>query len=194
MEDSLDPEAVRPLLRGSFGSEYRQVESCPSTQRLLGPEDAEGTVAAAEEQTEGRGRLGRRWHAPAGTSILCSVLVRPSVPAERWPELTLIAAQACAEAVTAETGLATAVKEPNDVLVAGKKAAGILGEAREGYVVLGVGINVNVPARELPLRVDIPATSLLEESGRHIPRAPLLVALLERLESRYRAWLQSTEP
>jgi BirA family biotin operon repressor/biotin-[acetyl-CoA-carboxylase] ligase len=194
MEDSLAPEAVRPLLRGSFGREYRHVESCPSTQRLLRPEDAEGTVAVADEQTEGRGRLGRRWHAPAGTSILCSVLLRPSVPAERWPELTLVAARACAEAVTTATGLATAVKEPNDVLIEGKKAAGILGEAREGYVVLGIGINVNVPASELPPRVDIPATSLLQEGGHHVPRGPLLAALLERLESGYRAWLQSSEP
>jgi len=194
MDDSLAPEALRPLLRGSFGREYRHVESCPSTQRLLGPEDAEGTVAVADEQTEGRGRLGRRWHAPAGASILCSVLLRPSVPAERWPELTLVAARACAEALRTVTGLPTAVKEPNDVLIEGKKAAGILGEAREGYVVLGIGINVNVPAAELPPRADIPATSLLEESGRHVPRGPLLAALLERLENRYRAWLQSSEP
>jgi BirA family transcriptional regulator, biotin operon repressor / biotin---[acetyl-CoA-carboxylase] ligase len=191
MEDSLAPEAVRPLLQGRFGHEYRHVESCASTQRLLGPGDAEGTVAVADEQTEGRGRLGRRWHAPAGTSILCSVLLRPSIPAERWPELTLVAARACAEAVTTATGLATAVKEPNDVLIAKKKVAGILGEAREGYVVLGIGINVNVPASQLPPRADIPATSLLEESGHHVLRACLLAALLERLESRYRAWLQS---
>jgi BirA family transcriptional regulator, biotin operon repressor / biotin---[acetyl-CoA-carboxylase] ligase len=192
--DLLAPEAVRPLLRGQFGREYRYVESCPSTQRLLGPEDAEGTVAVADEQTEGRGRLGRRWHAPAGPSILCSVLLRPSVPVERWPALTLVAARACAEAIATAAGLATAVKEPNDVLIEGKKAAGILGEAREGYVVLGIGINVNVPAPELPPRVDVPATSLLEESGGHVPRVPLLVALLERLERRYRAWLQSSEP
>jgi BirA family biotin operon repressor/biotin-[acetyl-CoA-carboxylase] ligase len=194
MEDSLAPEAVQPLLRGRFGREYRHVESCASTQRLLGAEDAEGTVAVADEQTEGRGRLGRRWHAPAGTSILCSVLLRPSIPAERWPELTLVAARACAEAVTTATGLATAVKEPNDVLIGRKKAAGVLGEAREGYVVLGIGINVNVPASQLPPRADIPATSLLEESGHHVPRAPLLAALLERLERGYRAWLQSSEP
>jgi BirA family transcriptional regulator, biotin operon repressor / biotin---[acetyl-CoA-carboxylase] ligase len=194
MEDSLAPEAVRPLLRGQFGREYRHVESCPSTQRLVGPEDAEGTVAVAEEQTEGRGRLGRRWLAPAGTSILCSVLLRPSVPPDRLPELTLVAAQACAEAVTGVAGLHTTVKEPNDVLIAEKKVAGILGEAREGYVVLGIGLNVNVPASELPRRPEIPATSLLQESGERFPRAPLLAALLESLESRYRTWLQSVEP
>jgi BirA family transcriptional regulator, biotin operon repressor / biotin---[acetyl-CoA-carboxylase] ligase len=194
MKDSLAPEAVLLLLRGHFGREYRHVESCSSTQRLVGPQDAEGTVAVAEEQTEGRGRLGRRWHAPAGTSILCSILLRPSVPAERLPELTLVAARACAEAVTGVTGLPTTVKEPNDILIEGKKTAGILGEARESYVVLGIGINVNVPASQLPPRVDIPATSLLEESGHQVPRAPLLAAVLERLESGYRAWLQSSEP
>ena len=182
-----------PLLRGDFGREYRYVESCPSTQRLLGPDDAEGTVAVAEEQTEGRGRLGRRWHAPAGTSILCSILLRPAAPPERLPELTLVAARACADAVTRQTGLAATVKEPNDVLIGGRKAAGILGEAKEGYVVLGIGINVNVAASELPRRVEIPATSLLEESGGRVPRAPLLAVLLERLEYGYRAWVQSLE-
>jgi BirA family transcriptional regulator, biotin operon repressor / biotin---[acetyl-CoA-carboxylase] ligase len=193
MEDSLAPEAVLPLLRGGFGREYRYFESCPSTQRLVGPDDIEGTVAVAEEQTEGRGRLGRRWHAPAGTSILCSVLLRPAAPPERLPELTLVAGRACADAVTRQTGLAATVKEPNDILIGGRKAAGILGEAREGYVVLGIGINVNVAASELPRRFEIPATSLLEESGGPVPRAPLLAALLERLEYRYRAWVQSLE-
>jgi BirA family biotin operon repressor/biotin-[acetyl-CoA-carboxylase] ligase len=193
VSDSLAPEAVLPLLRGQFGREYRYVESCPSTQRLVGPDDVEGTVAVAEEQTEGRGRLGRRWHAPAGTSILCSILLRPAAPPERLPELTLVAGRACADAVTRQTGLAATVKEPNDVLIGGRKAAGILGEAREGYVVLGIGINVNVAASELPRRVEIPATSLLEESGGRVRRAPLLAAVLERLEYGYRAWVQSLE-
>jgi BirA family transcriptional regulator, biotin operon repressor / biotin---[acetyl-CoA-carboxylase] ligase len=191
--DSLAPEAVSPLLRGRFGRDYRYVESCPSTQRLVGAEDEEGAVAVAEEQTEGRGRLGRRWHAPAGTSILCSILLRPAAPPERLPELTLVAARACADAVTRLTGLAATVKEPNDVLIGGRKAAGILGETREGYVVLGIGINVNVAASELPRRVEIPATSLLEESGGRVLRAPLLAELLERLEYGYRTWVQSLE-
>jgi BirA family biotin operon repressor/biotin-[acetyl-CoA-carboxylase] ligase len=194
VSDSLAPEAVLPLLRGRFGREYRYVETCPSTQRLLGAEDEEGTVVVAGEQTEGRGRLGRRWHAPAGTSILCSVLLRPGLPPDRWPELTLIAARACAEAVGEVAGLDATIKEPNDVLVSGKKVAGILGEAREGHVVVGIGLNVNVPTAKLPRRTGIPATSLLEEAGAQVPRAPLLAALLERLERRYDAWLQSQEP
>src|SRR5919108_1468244 len=191
--DSLAPEVVKPLLRGRFGREYRYAETCASTQRLVQAGDAEGTVAVAEEQSEGRGRLGRRWLAPARTSILCSLVLRPTVPPERLPELPLVAAHATAEAITATTGLEALVKEPNDVLIAGRKVAGMLGEAREDHVVLGVGINVNVPAAKLPERPESPATSLLEESGRAVERAPLLAELLARLELHYDRWVQSTE-
>jgi BirA family transcriptional regulator, biotin operon repressor / biotin---[acetyl-CoA-carboxylase] ligase len=194
VSDSLAPEVVQPLLRGRFGLKYRYKKRCPSTQRLLEPEDTEGTVAVAEEQTEGRGRLGRSWVAPAGTSILCSVLLRPRVTSERLPELTLVAARACAETITTATGLAATVKEPNDVLVSGRKVAGILGEARESYVVMGIGVNVNVPADQLPERPEIPATSLLEEVGARVERPPLLAELLLRLESHYDAWVQSAGP
>jgi BirA family transcriptional regulator, biotin operon repressor / biotin---[acetyl-CoA-carboxylase] ligase len=191
MSDSLTPDVVLPLLRGRFGHEYRYVERCPSTQHLVGEQDPEGTVAVADEQTEGRGRLGRRWEAPAATSILSSVLLRPAVPGERLPELSLVAARACAEAITDVTGVAATVKEPNDVLIDGRKVAGILGEAREGFVVLGVGINVNVAFDDLPRTPAIPPTSLLAETGTRVDRAPLLAALLERLERRYESWVQS---
>jgi BirA family transcriptional regulator, biotin operon repressor / biotin---[acetyl-CoA-carboxylase] ligase len=194
MSDSLAPEAVLPLLRGRFGHEYRYVDRCPSTQRLVGAGDPEGTTAVANEQTEGRGRLGRRWQAPAGTSILCSVVLRPPVRPERLPELTLVGARACADAIQSMTGLEPTVKEPNDVLISGRKVAGILGEAREGHVVLGVGINVNVRAADLPERLQIPATSLLEQTGKQTRRAALLAELLARLEWTYSAWVQSTGP
>jgi BirA family biotin operon repressor/biotin-[acetyl-CoA-carboxylase] ligase len=194
VSDSLAPEVVQPLLRGRFGREYRYVQRCPSTQRLVGPADPEGTVAVAEEQTEGRGRLGRRWFAPEGTSILCSILLRPPLPTERLPELTVVAARACAEAIRERTELEASVKEPNDVLISGRKVAGVLGEVREEYVVLGIGLNVNVPVVDLPSRPKIPSTSLLEEAGRPVDRAPLLAELLHRLQSHYDAWVQSPEP
>jgi len=187
--DSLEPEAVLPLLRGRFGREYAYVESTPSTQLLLEPDAPEGAVAVAGEQTAGRGRLGRRWLAPAGTSLLCSVQLRPEVSPERFPELTGVAARACAEAIAAMTGIQPEVKFPNDLLVGGRKVAGILAEAREGRVVLGVGVNVNVEEIDLPTEVDRPATSLLAETGRTISRAGLLVELLERLGQRYDAWV-----
>ena len=143
----------------------------------------------AEKQTAGRGRLGRRWLAPAGTSLLCSLQLRPAVAPERLPELTVVASRACAEAIAALTGLEPELKFPNDVLVGGRKVAGILAEAREGRVVLGIGVNVNVPAGELPQEVDRPATSLLVETGREVDRAELLVELLDRLEARYDDWV-----
>jgi BirA family biotin operon repressor/biotin-[acetyl-CoA-carboxylase] ligase len=189
VNDSLAPEAMVPRLRGRFGQPYEHVGSTPSTQLLLAPDAPEGALVVAEEQTAGRGRLGRSWFAPAGTSLLCSLQLRPDTPTERLPELTGVAARACADAIAALTGLEPALKFPNDVLVGGRKVAGILAEARDGRVVLGVGINVNLPADELPEDVDRPATSLLVETGRELDRAELLAELLERLERRYDAWL-----
>ena len=189
VSDSLAPEAMVPRLRGRFGQPYEHVGSTPSTQLLLAPDAPEGALVVAEEQTAGRGRLGRRWFAPAGTSLLCSLQLRPASPTERLPELTGFAARACAEAIAGVTGLEPELKFPNDVLVGGRKVAGILAEAREGRVVLGIGINVNVPASELPADVAHPATSLLAETGRELDRAELLAELLVRLERRYDAWL-----
>jgi len=189
VEDTPTREAVVSRLRGRFGREYTYVESTPSTQRLLPPDAAEGTVAVADEQTEGRGRLGRRWEVAAGTSILCSVQLRPAVDASRFPQLTILGAEACADAIRTVTGLEPALKHPNDVMIAGRKVAGILGESSEGRVVLGTGINVNVPADELPVDVRLPATSLLAETGDQVDRIELLVEFLASLERRYDSWL-----
>ena len=189
MTDSLSPEAVEPRLRGRFGRPYEYVASTPSTQLLLPTEAPEGALVATGEQTAGRGRLGRRWLAPAGTSLLCSLQLRPAIASERLPELTGVASLACAEAIAALTGVEPKLKFPNDVLVGDRKLAGILAEAREGRVVLGIGVNVNVPAEELPQGVGRPATSVLVETGHELDRAELLAELLERLERRYDAWL-----
>jgi BirA family biotin operon repressor/biotin-[acetyl-CoA-carboxylase] ligase len=189
--DSLSPEAVEPRLRGRFGRPYRHVVSTPSTQLLLRPEAPEGALVVADEQTAGRGRLGRRWLAPAGTSLLCSLQLRPAIPSQSLPELTGVAARVCAEAIATLTGLEPELKFPNDVLVGERKVAGVLAEAREERVVLGMGVNVNVPAARLPQEVDRPATSLLVETGSEVDRAELLAELLERLELRYDAWLSA---
>jgi len=191
MPDSLAPEFVVPRVRGRFGLDYRYVQSTPSTQLLLSPGAPEGAVVAAGEQTAGRGRLGRTWEAPAGTSLLCSVQLRPTVSPDRLPELTGVVAHACAEAIKAVTGIETKLKFPNDVLAGDRKVAGILAEAREGRVVAGIGVNVNVAEADLPSGLETPATSLLVETGREVDRAELLVELLVRLERRYRAWLNA---
>jgi BirA family biotin operon repressor/biotin-[acetyl-CoA-carboxylase] ligase len=189
MGDSLAREDVVPRLRGRFGREYRYLESTSSTQLLIPPEAPEGTLVLAGEQTEGRGRLGRRWLAPAGTSLLCSLQLRPDVPGERLPELTGVAARACAEAIAAVTGLEAELKFPNDLLLGGRKVAGVLAEAREGRVVLGIGVNVNVSEAQLPQEVDRPATSLLVESRRKVDRTELIVELLDLLERGYDDWV-----
>lgn len=188
MGDTPTREAVVPRLRGRFGRDYLYVPSTPSTQRLLAPDAPEGTVVVADEQTEGRGRLGRRWEAPPGTSVLCSVQLRPKVDASRFPELTFLGAKACAEAIRSVTGLDPTLKNPNDVLIDGRKVAGVLGESDAQRVVLGIGINANVPPEELPREVRIPATSLLVEAGAPVDRIELLVKLLAALERRYDAW------
>jgi BirA family transcriptional regulator, biotin operon repressor / biotin---[acetyl-CoA-carboxylase] ligase len=190
--DSLAPEVVEPLLRGRFGRPYRYAEVTPSTQRLLRRDDPEGAVAVAEEQTEGRGRLGRSWHAPARTSVLVSVVLEPAVLTSRLPELSLVAGDAVAGAIAAETGLAPTIKHPNDVLVDGRKVAGILAESSEGRVVLGIGVNANQVEDGLPPETQTPPTSLRLEVGNAVERAPLLAAILYELERAYDAWVTET--
>lgn len=192
MADSLAPDAVKPLLGGRFGQVYRYAELCPSTQRLLAENDAEGVVAVAEEQSEGRGRLGRSWHAPARTSVLVSVLLRPAVDPARLPELSLIAGRAVAQAIADVTRIEPAIKLPNDLLIGGRKVAGILAESSEGRVVLGIGVNVNQTEEQLPRDTDTEPTSLRVEVGSNVDRAQLLAAILARLEVAYDAWVTGT--
>jgi BirA family biotin operon repressor/biotin-[acetyl-CoA-carboxylase] ligase len=190
--DSLAPDAVQPLLTGGFGRVYHYEELCPSTQRLLQPDDPEGAVAVAEEQSEGRGRLGRSWHAPAGTSVLVSVLLRPAVDPPQLPELSLIAGGAVAEAIAETTGLDPVIKFPNDVLLGGRKVAGILAEAGDGRVVLGIGVNANQTAEQLPPDAQTEPTSLRLELGEPVDRASLLAAILLQVERAYDAWVSGT--
>jgi BirA family biotin operon repressor/biotin-[acetyl-CoA-carboxylase] ligase len=190
--DSLAPDAVRPLLRGRFGAVYRYAEVTPSTQRMLAEDSAEGAVAVAEEQTEGRGRLGRRWEAAAGSSILVSVLLVPPVEPPRLPELSLVAGGAVAQAIAEITGIEPAIKFPNDLLIGMRKVAGILAESSEGRVVLGIGVNVNQTAQELPADTLTPPTSLRVVLGEQVDRARLLAAILLHLERDYDAWATET--
>ena len=189
MTDSLAPDVVAPLLTGRFGRPYRYEAACESTQLLLGPGLPEGAVAVCEEQTAGRGRLGRGWQAPAGAALLCSVLLEPP-PAARAAELSLVGGMAAADAVEGALGLSAQIKWPNDVMVNRRKLAGVLAEARDGLVVLGIGVNVNQTRMELPGNGRTPAGSMRTVDGTRRERAPILATLLERLELQYDRWCE----
>jgi BirA family biotin operon repressor/biotin-[acetyl-CoA-carboxylase] ligase len=168
---------------GRFGQVLVWVDSTESTQLLLRDDPPEGAVAVADVQTAGRGRLGRTWEAPPGTAILCSVALRP--PSERRiAELSLVGGMAAADVVERALSLAVQIKWPNDVMVNRSKVAGVLAEAREGVVVLGIGINVNQTREQLPEG----AASLRTTDGVVRDREPILADLLERLEAQYDAW------
>jgi BirA family transcriptional regulator, biotin operon repressor / biotin---[acetyl-CoA-carboxylase] ligase len=161
---------------------------CESTQTLLLDADLpEGAIAVTDHQTAGRGRLGRAWLEPPGSSVLCSVLLRPP-PERAAPELSLVAGAATAEAVEAATDLSTQLKWPNDVMLNRRKVAGILAEMRSDRVVVGIGINVNQTREQLPVDSATAAGSLRSLTGREYDRSALLARLLERLEVRYQAW------
>jgi BirA family biotin operon repressor/biotin-[acetyl-CoA-carboxylase] ligase len=167
----LTADVVLPALRGSYGREYHWAEETPTTQRLLPPGAGHGAVALAERQTEGRGRLGRAW---VDSGLMFSVLLKPPQPVARWPALTLVAAHAVADAI----GPPASIKDPNDVLLAGRKVAGILAEAAD-CVVLGIGINVG--------SATWPGAGWVERD-----RLDLLADVLDRLERGYEVWLTAT--
>jgi BirA family biotin operon repressor/biotin-[acetyl-CoA-carboxylase] ligase len=170
-----------------IGEPRQHVEETESTQLLLGPEDPEGAVATTDHQTGGRGRRGRAWVDAPGTSVLVSVLLRPP-PAREAPQLSLLGGLAAAMAAEDALGLAAQIKWPNDVLVDRRKVAGVLAEARDGVVVLGIGINVNQTREQLPPDARVPAASLRTVDGRERDREHVLAALLAHLERLYAAW------
>ncbi|MDY7080461.1 MAG: biotin--[acetyl-CoA-carboxylase] ligase [Chloroflexota bacterium] len=202
--DRLDPPRVQAILTTRvFGHDLvflpctgstNDVAKCRAVQGA-----PEGMVVLTDEQTAGRGRMGRHWSAPPGTCLLCSILFRPTLPLAHANRLTMLCSLAAADAVEEAAGLRTALKWPNDLIVQSptsnlrppkwKKLAGILTETgivgeQLAFVVVGIGINVNVGPKVLPtLAPD--ATSILAETGREVDRAALLAILLMEVESRY---------
>jgi BirA family biotin operon repressor/biotin-[acetyl-CoA-carboxylase] ligase len=150
----------------------------------------EGVVVFAESQTKGRGRLGRQWVSPAHKGLWFSILLRPDLRPQEATQLTIASATALRRAIVAETGLQPEIKWPNDLLIGGKKIAGILTELnaepdRVKYAILGIGVDVNVGANELPPEVRKLATSLKIESGEAIDRIALATAILRELDYDY---------
>ncbi len=151
---------------------------------------AEGVVVFAESQTQGRGRLGRRWLSPAGKGLWFSVLLRPDLQPMAATQLTVISAVAVARAIERQTGLTPGIKWPNDIMFGPRKCAGILIELSTEidhirHAVLGIGLDVNLAAEEFPPELRGIATSLRAEAGQPIDRPALAAAVLRELDIVY---------
>lgn len=171
---------------------YQWYDRLPSTntflkERLeLEPELLSGTVAAAREQTQGRGRRERQWLSGTGENLTFSLLLRGSFEPRTLPAAAMAAAIAVAELLQSKN-IPTVLKWPNDVLVNGKKICGILSEGVPGGVIIGIGLNVNMQSAD---HIDQPATSMLMESGKRRSLDELLAQLLERLGGTLELWEQ----
>jgi BirA family biotin operon repressor/biotin-[acetyl-CoA-carboxylase] ligase len=162
---------------------------------------SDGLLLLAEEQTAGRGRLDRSWWAPAGTCLLMTLLLRPTLPLAKAGQLTMCLGLGACEGIAEVTGVDARLKWPNDLLVNGRKLGGMLTElnseeGRINYAALGLGLNVNVDfARDgAPAEVAGLATSLLLETGREVDRLALLAAILARTEAWYDGALADESP
>lgn len=156
---------------------------------------AEGTVVIAEMQTGGKGRLGRKWISPKG-NLYASVILRPNIPTHKAPLITLAGAVAVASAISKYCEVQAAIKWPNDILISGKKVAGLLTEMsaepdRIKHIALGIGVDVNMELSELPPDVRALSTTLAVEAGENIDRMSLLQQLLRDLEHWYQVFLKS---
>ena len=165
-------------------------------KRLAEEGAAHGAVVVADKQNAGRGRRGRTWQSPAGKDIYFTILLRPDFEPDKAAGLTLVMALSVAQAVEAVCELKAGIKWPNDVVVNGKKICGILTEMNVEtdyiqYVVIGVGINVNLD--EMPEEIEKMATSLLLESGKETARAGLLQEVLKRFEDNYGKYLENLD-
>ena len=208
--ESLDAEALRSEVGGGLWTSVTVVPSTGSTNAdLLAAGGPEGQVLATEEQTAGRGRMGRSWVSQPGAALTFSVLLRPDpVPGERRGWLPLLAGVAVARAVRAVSGLPATLKWPNDVLITGNKLAGILAEqTSNGAVVIGIGINVATQANALPSGAGgLRATSIAIEGGREVGRGRLvggerevsrqrlLAEVLRELERHYVPFRENPDP
>ena len=150
----------------------------------------EGVVVFAESQTKGRGRLGRKWVSPGRKGLWFSLLLRPELPPQEITQLTVMSATSLRRALQKVTGLPVQIKWPNDILLGGKKIAGILTELsaevdRVRHVIIGMGVNVNFTTGDFPAELRSIATSLRVESGREFSRAELATAILQELDADY---------
>jgi len=177
-----------------IGRDIRVFEQTTSTndvvEKLARDGVRQGVVVFAESQTDGRGRLGRQWISPARKGLWFSILLRPDLRPQETIRLTIASATALRRAIQSETGLQPKIKWPNDILIGGRKVAGILTELhaeldKVRHVILGIGVNANWGANEFPAELRKTATSLEIEAGEPVPRGALATAILRELDADY---------
>jgi BirA family biotin operon repressor/biotin-[acetyl-CoA-carboxylase] ligase len=199
--DRLYAEEINDGLTTNFiGRQVFYSNSLVSTNDLAkdlavqGTEINDGSIVVTEEQTGGRGRLGRKWFSPKYRALCVSLILHPPVSPSEVSQVTMVAAVALAMAIRHETGVPAGIKWPNDLLVKGKKLCGILTELsaeidKVNYLVVGAGVNVNQEPEDFPEEVRDIATSLKIETGASVNRVRLLQAILTEFERWYQIWL-----
>jgi len=201
--DLLIPMEVKPLLKTKIIGRkihwFRKIDSTNLKAYELALHGAkEGEVVIAEMQEKGKGRLGRKWFSPPHKNIYCSIILRPQISPNKATVLTLVASVATADAIEKFSGLRPEIKWPNDILIRGRKVAGILNEIhsemdRINFIILGIGLNINMDEDMFPEEIRDIATSLKREKGEEISRKEFLASLLEELEEWYRIFLKEGE-
>ena len=202
--DLLTPSEVRPLLRtkwmGRNIHHFHAMDSTNSMAYQLALQGAEeGEIVVAESQKKGRGRLGRKWFSPPLTNLYLSIILRPEIPPQQASLMTLMAAVATAGAIHKFSGLQPMIKWPNDILLKNRKVAGLLNEIhsemdRIHFVVLGIGVNLNMDEKMFSKEIRSLATSLKREMGQSVSRKAFLQTLLEELERWYETFLKEGAP
>jgi len=198
--DLLTPSEVKPLLGtkqlGRVIHYFQTIDSTNSKAYQLALEGAkEGELVIAESQEKGRGRLGRHWFSPPFLNLYLSVILRPNIPPQQASLITLMAAVATVDAIRKFTGFLPLIKWPNDILLRDRKVAGLLNEIhsemdRVHFIILGIGVNLNVDGKMFPKEVRTLATSLKKEMGQTISRKAFLQLLLQELEGWYAIFLK----
>ena len=193
--DLLTPSEIKPILKTKWiGKRIHHFQTLDSTNSkayelaLNGAE--EGEVVIAESQEKGKGRLGRQWFSPPFLNIYVSLILRPKIPPHQASLVTLMAAVATADAIRNFFGLLPLIKWPNDILLRGRKVAGLLNEIhsevdRIHFVILGIGINLNMDEKMFSKEIRNVATSLKIETGQVVSRKDFLQSLFLELERWY---------
>lgn len=193
LPDILTYEEIREYLNTDFIGRsiyyFNTIDSTNIKAKEIAHNEREGTVLIAEEQTAGKGRLGRNWASPKGKGIWMSIILKPNVEPTKLPKITLIGAAAVHKALR-NIGVEAKIKWPNDILIDGKKVCGILTEMSGelnmvNYVVMGIGINVNLDEEDIPDELKNIATSLRLSTGRKINRKELAANILNEFEKLY---------